>query len=156
MTDKELRHLNRRELIDIIYELQKRYADSENEVERLQADLNRKALSVSESGSIAEAALKVNGIFEAAQAAADQYLLSIKTANTDMAAKIERVKRQSEEVLQQANLRAASIVQEAEKKAATIVSNANQEAEASWNQFQKKADELIRARAELSDLVKRN
>lgn len=156
MTDKELKHLNRGELIDIIYELQKRYADSENEIKQLQADLEKKELSIAESGSIAEAALKVNGVFEAAQAAADQYLLSIQSANADMAAKIERVKKQSEDVLRQANLRAESIVQEAEKRAASIIANANQEAEVSWNQFQKKADELIRARAELSALVKRN
>lgn len=156
MTDKELKHLNRGELIDIIYELQKRYADSENEIKQLQADLEKKELSIAEAGSIAEAALKVNGVFEAAQAAADQYLLSIQSANADTAAKIERAKKQSEDVLRQANLRAASIVQEAEKKAASIIANANQEAENSWNQFQKKADELIHARAELSALVKRN
>ena len=48
------------------------------------------------------------------------------------------------------------IIQEAEKKAASIIANANKEAEDSWNQFQRKADELIRARAELSALVKRN
>lgn len=156
MTDKELKHLNRGELIDIIYELQKRYADSKNEITQLQANLEKKELSIAESGSIAEAALKVNGVFEAAQAAADQYLLSIQSANADMAAKIERVKKQSEEVLRQANLRAEGIIQEAEKKAASIITNANKEAEDSWNQFQRKADELIRARAELSALVKRN
>ena len=156
MTDKELKHLNRGELIDIIYELQKRYADSKNEITQLQANLEKKGLSIAESGSIAEAALKVNGVFEAAQAAADQYLLSIQSANADMAAKIERVKKQSEEVLRQANLRAEGIIQEAEKKAASIIANANKEAEDSWNQFQRKADELIRARAELSALVKRN
>ena len=156
MTDKELKHLNRGELIDIIYELQKRYADSKNEITQLQTDLEKKELSIAESGSIAEAALKVNGVFEAAQAAADQYLLSIQSANADMAAKIERVKKQSEEVLRQANLRAEGIIQEAEKKAASIIANANKEAEDSWNQFQRKADELIRARAELSALVKRN
>lgn len=156
MTDKELKHLNRGELIDIIYELQKRYADSKNEITQLQANLEKKELSIAESGSIAEAALKVNGVFEAAQAAADQYLLSIQSANADMAAKIERVKKQSEEVLRQANLRAEGIIQEAEKKAASIIANANKEAEDSWNQFQRKADELIRARAELSALVKRN
>ena len=58
--------------------------------------------------------------------------------------------------MRQANLRAEGIIQEAEKKAASIIANANKEAEDSWNQFQRKADELIRARAELSALVKRN
>ena len=34
-----------------------------------------------DSGSIAEAALRLNGIFEAAQKAADQYLESVKVIN---------------------------------------------------------------------------
>ena len=38
MTDKELKHLNRGELIDIIYELQKHYADSKNEITQLPAN----------------------------------------------------------------------------------------------------------------------
>ena len=35
-------------------------------------------LLLSEAGSIAEAALRLNGVFEAAQAAADQYLDSVR------------------------------------------------------------------------------
>lgn len=156
MTDRELKRLNRGELIDIIYELQKRYVDSENEIERLQAALKKRELSISESGSIAEASLKVNGVFEAAQAAADQYLLSIRAANADMTTRIETVKKQSDEMLRQANLKAESIIKAAEAKANEIISSANQDAAKSWDQFQQKADELLRARAELSALVKRN
>lgn len=47
MTDKELKRLSRRELVDIIYELQKKDAERENEIERLQAALAQKELAVS-------------------------------------------------------------------------------------------------------------
>lgn len=156
MTDRELKRLNRRELIDIIYELQQRYADRENEIAQLQAALEKRELSISESGSIAEAALKVNGVFEAAQAAADQYLQSIRAANADTTARIEAVQKQSDEMLRQANLKAESIIKDAETKADEIISNANQDAVKSWDQFQQKADELLRTRAELNALVKRD
>ena len=154
MTDKELKRLNRRELVDIIYELQKKDAERENEIERLQAALAQKELAVSEAGSIAEAALKVNGVFEAAQAAANQYLLSIRAANADVTAKIETARKQSDELLRQANQRADNIISEAEAKANAIISNANQDAAKSWTQFQQKADELLRTRSELNALVR--
>lgn len=156
MTDRELKRLNREELIDIIYELRKRYADSEAEIERLQAALKKRELLISESGSIAEAALKVNDVFEAAQAAADQYLLSIRAANADVDARIETVKKQCNEVLRQANLRAENIIKDAEASADEIISSANRDAAKSWDQFRQKADELLHTRAELSALVKRN
>lgn len=155
MTDKELKRLNRRELVDIIYELQKKDAECENEIERLQAALAKKELAVSEAGSIAEAALKVNGVFEAAQAAANQYLISLHAANADATEKIEAVRKQSDELLRQASLRADSIISEAEAKANAIISNANQDATKSWTQFQQKADELLRTRTELNELLQK-
>ena len=78
MTDRELRRLSRAELVDIIYELQNRNQQSEAEMEKLQKALDDKILKIASAGSIAEAALKLSGIFEAAQAAADQYLASLK------------------------------------------------------------------------------
>ena len=155
MTDKELKRLNRRELVDIIYELQKKDAERENEIERLQAALAKKELAVSKAGSIAEAALKVNGGVEAAQAAANQYLISLHAANADATEKIEAVRKQSDELLRQASLRADSIISEAEAKANAIISNANQDAAKSWTQFQQKADELLRTRTELNELLQK-
>lgn len=78
MTDRELRRLGRAELVDIIYELQSRNQQCEAEIEKLQKALDDKILKIASAGSIAEAALKLSGIFEAAQAAADQYLVSLE------------------------------------------------------------------------------
>ena len=46
MTDKDLRHLSRAELLDILYEQQKRYEDSlaENQALRQQLETGRFAL----------------------------------------------------------------------------------------------------------------
>ena len=70
MTDKELRRLGRPELIEIIYQLEKSQEESRQEIARLQARLQDRTLRLSEAGSIAQAALQVNGVMEAAQAAA--------------------------------------------------------------------------------------
>lgn len=78
MTDRELRRLGRAELVEIIYTLQKQNAACQAENSRLQAALDEKNLKIANAGSIAQAALSLSGIFEAAQAAADQYLASVR------------------------------------------------------------------------------
>lgn len=89
MTDKELRHLSRVELIDIIYEQQKQLEAEKAVSARLKKKLNEKRLRISEAGSIAEAALKINGVFESAQAAADQYLASVRALEADLKKSME-------------------------------------------------------------------
>lgn len=78
MTDMELRRLSRSGLLEILL------AQS-REIERLKAevaDLNEKLedrdIIMSHSGSIAEASLRINSVFEAAQKAADQYVESVR------------------------------------------------------------------------------
>lgn len=83
MTDKDLRRLSRAELLDILYEQRKRYEDSLAENQALRQQLEDRTLRIASAGSIAEAAIQVNGVFEAAQAAADQYLASVKAATAE-------------------------------------------------------------------------
>ncbi len=47
-------------------------------MDTLQTERTKRAIELKEAGSIAEAALRLNGIFEAAQKAADQYLYNIR------------------------------------------------------------------------------
>ena len=70
MTNKELRKLSRAELIDILFELQTQNENLTAENRELAAQLESRQLQITEAGSIAEAALRLNGVFEAAQAAA--------------------------------------------------------------------------------------
>ena len=81
MTSKELRKLSRKELIEVLLA-------QTREMEQLKAELNSKnellekrEINIRESGSIAEAALRLSGICEDAQKAADTYLAEIKRAN---------------------------------------------------------------------------
>ena len=46
--------------------------------ETLEAERNKRKIELEDAGSIAEAALRLNGVFEAAQRAADQYLESVR------------------------------------------------------------------------------
>ena len=77
MADNRLSRMSRKELLEMLLE-QSRLLDSrEKEIKRLNALLEERRVTAEKAGSIAEAALQLSGIFEAAQKAADIYLESI-------------------------------------------------------------------------------
>lgn len=78
MNNNELRKLNRKELLEIILEQAKRIEELENTLKKTQKSLESKKIAIDSVGSIAEACLKLNGIFETAQDAVDQYMLNVK------------------------------------------------------------------------------
>ena len=74
MTDKDLKRLRRDELLEMLIAQSKRTEQLERELDEARAALQSRDIFLEETGSIAEAALRINGVFEAAQAAAQQYL----------------------------------------------------------------------------------
>lgn len=80
MTSKELKKLNRRQLLELMLAQSRRIDELERELAKARDELENRAITAAEAGSIAEAALRLNKVFEAAQAAADQYLHSVAQA----------------------------------------------------------------------------
>lgn len=78
MTDKDLKRLRRDELLEMLIAQSKRTDQLQAELDAARAQLASRAIVLEEAGSIAEAALRINGVFEAAQAAAQQYLDNIR------------------------------------------------------------------------------
>lgn len=78
MADRELKKLSRAELIDIIYALKEREEDLSAQVAALEERLAQREIQISRAGSIAEAALAINRVFEQAHAAAEDYLISVR------------------------------------------------------------------------------
>lgn len=78
MTERELRKLSRFDLLQLLLKEIKENEKLRKEREVLQEALNNKEIRIQEAGSIAEAALQLNGIFEAAEQAAAQYLENVR------------------------------------------------------------------------------
>lgn len=78
MTDKQLRKLKRSELLEMLMEIERENETLAEENRLLRSRLEDKELRIAKSGSLAEAALQVSGVFEAAQQAAELYLENIK------------------------------------------------------------------------------
>ena len=145
MTDKELKHLSRMELIDIIYELQKQNEQNAAQIEKLQAALDEKELHIENAGSIAEAAVQISGVLEAAQAAEQQRDALLADA-----------KKQSDEMLQSAQSQSEQLVQDAQSRAQALENEAEKQVSEKWDRFEQRAMELIQAHEELRSLVRRD
>lgn len=78
MTDKELRRLSRLQLLEMLVAQGEENQRLKGELASVQAALADRKLVLDQAGSIAEAALRLNGVFEAADAAARQYLENVR------------------------------------------------------------------------------
>lgn len=78
MTDKELRRLSRGELLEMLIAQMEKNEQVQHELDCAREELRQRQLIMDKAGSIAEAALQMNHVFEAADEAAKQYLDSVK------------------------------------------------------------------------------
>lgn len=117
MTDKEFKRLSRSQLIDIIYQLQLKQDELAADNENLSKALADKRLRVSKAGNIADAALEIHNVMQAAQDAAAHYVEEIQI----------RVDEEYQRILKKANNKATAIIEEAKKAAAEIVAQAKKE-----------------------------
>lgn len=78
MTKKELKRMNRMELLELLLDIDRENERLRDENAQLTAKLQSRQIKLEQAGSIAEAALALNRVFEAAQAAADQYLENVR------------------------------------------------------------------------------
>ena len=114
MTDKEFKRLSRSELIDIIYQLQLKQEELTADNERLTKELEDKRLHASKAGNIAEEALEIHNVMQAAQDAAAHYLEEVKI----------RADHEFQRILKDADENAAAIIEKARQEAAEIIQNA--------------------------------
>lgn len=78
MSEKELRRLSRSDLLELLIEQSEEIEELKRKLERATLALEQKEILISNSGSIAEAALRLNGVFEAADAATRQYIENVR------------------------------------------------------------------------------
>ena len=142
MTDNELRKLSRRELLKMLVAQAEENKSLQERLEKAEAQLADRQIKIEQAGSLAEASLSLNGVFQAADDAARQYLENIETLS-----------RQQDEICR-------GIQEEAERKATLLLKEAEsykekakEEADAYWMQIQEQVNHLLRDHDALRDLL---
>ena len=162
MADRELRRMHRAELIEIIYALKQSEDQLKAQNAALTAQLQDRQLRLESAGSIAQAALELNNVFAAAQAAADDYLHSVQASLADTNANtLSQARSEAKRILEQAQADADSLKAQAQQECdamtaaaaqkrtqteadcKAMVERAEQEVQQRWQAFDHKANELL-------------
>ncbi|MBQ3182555.1 MAG: hypothetical protein IJB57_02695 [Clostridia bacterium] len=129
MIEHDLKRLTRAELLELLIEQTIENERLREQIREMQDKLLEKRLICDESGSIAEAAIRLNGVFEAAQAACDQYIENIKLLSDPDA------------------------VKHTEEKCNAMIEEAKERADAYWAEVQKRVEELTSKSPTLKKLL---
>lgn len=78
MKKQDLKKIKRKDLLELLLAQTNRIRELEEENIRLQNELNNRKIKIDESGTLAEAALKLNNLFEDAQKAIDDYFYNLE------------------------------------------------------------------------------
>ena len=144
--EKELKRLNRSELIDIIYELKQSEQRLQYDISHLKIQLEHKEMQFENVGSVAEAAFAITEIFAAAQKTADIYLEEVNSRKENLDSECEAIRAKAE-------AEAESIIKTAEKEAEKLIQEAIKNREFIMEQCRKSREELKKFRAIIQILM---
>lgn len=99
MTEKELKKLNRYQLLELLVIQTERADKLQATLDEAERRLIEQEINISSLGSIAEASLHLKGVFQAAQDAADMYIRAAKKRAEEIE---EEAYRKSSEIITQA------------------------------------------------------
>ena len=153
MTNKELKKLSRTELLEMLIAQSKEAAALKEQLNHAEEQLKDRQILIENAGSIAEASLQLNGVFEAAQNAAAQYLENIQR-QANMCADMERQSQErAQKLLSDAKIRCSDMEYETQAKCESMVKDAELQAQKYWDAISVKIARLTEEENELKDLL---
>ena len=142
MTDQELRKLSRRDLLELLIGKTRECEELQKKLENAEAAMQERLIQIGESGSIAEAALQINGVFEAAEAAARQYLENVQRQGREQEAELARQREEMARQEEETRLRCERLEKEAQEKAGEY-----------WDDISRRLESFCREHEELRTLL---
>lgn len=135
MTDQELRKLTRKDLLEMLLKQSEEIQELKEKLNQAEAALQERTIKLEQAGSIAEASLQLNGVFEAAQSACQQYIESIqkmkqhqedvctrtiKESQTKVDSMLQTAKTQSAELKEKTETQCAALKEKTETQCAKL------------------------------------
>ncbi|MBO5870273.1 MAG: hypothetical protein J6Q89_05930 [Clostridia bacterium] len=157
MADKELKRLSRSELLEMLISQSEENELLRGQVKDLQNSLNERRIYIEQAGSIAEASLLINKVFESAEAAAQDYINNIKHLSDKQGDILKRNEEENQylcqQMIEETKEKCKIIENDALKEAERIKSDAQQEASEYWNSIYLKLNSYVSNNSELKHLL---
>lgn len=153
MTEQELKKLGRGDLMELLLEqgreierLRAAVETAERQARQAEQRLSQRELDVEAAGTLADASARVNGLLEAAQATADQYLENIRARQAALEEDCARRENESRAA-------AEALLQEAQARSDAIIREASAQAEQYWQTVAQRLEDFYEAHQGLRELL---
>ena len=130
MTDRQLRKASRSDLLKLLLEEKKVNEALRDRIQQMQLRLDNRQLHMNQAGSLAEAALKLSGIFDAAESACQYYTENIRA----LSGRQEEICRKME--------------QETREKCDRMLEQAKQMSRVYWDEYTEKCSRYMKTMEE--------
>lgn len=126
MTDRQLRKASRIDLLKLLLEQKKENETLRQQLAQIQEQLRQRQIAIDQSGTLAEAALKLSGIFDAAECACQYYTENIR----NLSGRQEEICRTME--------------RETREKCDRMLEQAKQMAKVYWDEYTEKCNRYMK------------
>ena len=151
MTDKELKRLSRSELLEMLIQQSKELERLRKQLDAAQTALQNREIAITNAGSIAEAALQLNGVFTAAQDACQQYMENICHLSQNQericAQRDAESQAEAKRIVEEARKESEALEYETRMMCAEMVTKAN------WDEVSRRLVAFSTEHAELQQLL---
>ena len=157
MTDKELKRLSRGELLEMLIQQSKDLERLRKQLDAAQTALQNREIAITNAGSIAEAALQLNGVFTAAQDACQQYMENICHLSQNQericAQRDAESQAEAKRIVEEARKESEALEHETRMMCAEMVTKAKAESQAYWDEVSRRLVAFSTEHAELQQLL---
>lgn len=157
MTDKELKRLSRGELLEMLIQQSKELERLRKQLDAAESALQNREIAITNAGSIAEAALQLNGVFTAAQDACQQYMENICHLSQNQericAQRDAESRAEAERIVEEARKGSEALEHETRMMCAEMVTKAKAESQAYWDEVSRRLVAFSTEHAELQQLL---
>lgn len=157
MTESDIKKLSRGDLLEIVFNQYNEIQELRRKLSATEHALNQKEIVIDHAGSIAEAALQLNGVFESAQAASQQYLENIQLLSERqerICSKLEKESRaQARLRIEEAEKYSLQLIEETKIECAEMKAKAKAESDVYWDEVSKKLDAYCKQHTGLKELL---
>lgn len=130
MTDRQLRKASRTDLLKYLLEEKKVNEALRMQIQQMQTQLDNRQITMNQAGTLAEAALKLSGIFDAAESACQYYTENIRA----LSGRQEEICRKME--------------QETREKCDRMLEQARQMSRVYWDEYTEKCSRYMKSMEE--------
>ncbi len=157
MTPKELKKLTRKDLLQMLIQQSKQVKELEEKLKIAETALQDRSIHIQEAGSIAEASLRIHGVFETAQSAAEVYLDNVRTLTKEQECAQQKAAEEFETWRRQLRLQTerqcADAEEETQKRCDEMRAKAEADTQKYWDEIVRRIQPLYEEFPGLKDRV---